>query len=57
MEDVVRVAELEAKLEILQVRFDKLREEVKDARNRIGSGMDEWSVQEVRRNLAAALKI
>lgn len=57
MEDVVRVAELEAKLEILQVRFDKLREEVKDVRNRIGSGMDEWSVQEVRRNLAAALKI
>ena len=71
MEDfqaLTRIAELEAKLEILQGRFDRVRAIVTqesdrlddwmaDDRERRDSVIDDWDISEVHANLQAALSI
>lgn len=59
MEDLgfIRIAELEAKLEVLQVRFDKLRAVVAEERDRLDTWTDYGDISEARENLKAALKI
>jgi hypothetical protein len=63
-----RIAELEAKLDILQTRFDKLRVVVTgegdrleawavEDRARRDTKIDDWDIREARENLKAALLI
>lgn len=52
-----RVAELEAKLDVLQVRFDKLRAVVNDVKECLDIWTDDEDISEARETLKAALSI
>lgn len=52
-----RIAELEAKLDVLQGRFDRLRKVVAEERDRLDIWTDDGDISEARENLKAALSI